>query len=81
MVPSAVPGLVRFCSSVTVDSAVAPASPKLLTTGITFASPKSKSLACPRLVMKILAGFMSRWMMPAPWEASRAVGDVDAERQ
>ena len=38
----------------------------------TFAKPKSRILAWPRLVMKIFAGLMSRWTMPPAWAASRA---------
>ena len=40
--------------------------------GVTFASPKSRILACPRLVTKMLAGLMSRWTMPSAWAASSA---------
>jgi len=36
-----------------------------LVVGATFASPKSRILACPRLVTKMFAGLMSRWTMPA----------------
>ena len=35
-----------------------------LLSAATFASPKSRILAWPRLVMKMLAGLMSRWTMP-----------------
>src|SRR5271154_3288368 len=38
----------------------------------TFARPKSSSLACPRLVTKMLAGLMSRWTIPSPCAASSA---------
>ena len=31
--------------------------------GVTLASPKSRILVCPRLVRKILAGFMSRCVL------------------
>ena len=34
-----------------------------LPAGLTFASPKSRIFACPRLVTKMLAGLMSRWTM------------------
>ena len=40
--------------------------------GVTFASPKSRILACPRLVTKMLAGLMSRWTMPSACAASSA---------
>ena len=40
--------------------------------GFSFAKPKSRTFAWPRLVTKILAGLMSRWTMPAAWAASRA---------
>ena len=43
-----------------------------LADGVTFASPKSRILACPRLVTKMLAGLMSRWTMPSAWAASSA---------
>ena len=36
-----------------------------LLTDVNFASPKSRILACPRLVMKMLAGLMSRWTIPS----------------
>ena len=39
---------------------------------VTLASPKSRILACPRLVTKMLAGLMSRWTMPSAWAASSA---------
>jgi hypothetical protein len=39
--------------------------------GVTLASPKSRILACPRLVTNRLAGLMSRWMIPSLWAASR----------
>jgi len=53
--------------------AVAPAaSNTLLPTGITFAKPKSRILACPRLVTKMFADLMSRWMMPSACAASSA---------
>ncbi len=38
----------------------------------TLASPKSRILACPRLVTKTFAGLMSRWMMPLAWVVSSA---------
>ncbi len=31
-----------------------------LAAGVTLANPKSRTLACPRLVTKMLAGLMSR---------------------
>src|ERR1019366_3635959 len=37
-----------------------------------LASPKSRILAWPRPVTKILAGLMSRWTMPLAWAASSA---------
>ena len=53
--------------------AVAPAaSNTLLPTGITFAKPKSRILAWPRLVRKMFAGFMSRWTIPSAWAVSSA---------
>ena len=38
----------------------------------TLARPKSRILAWPRSVTKMLAGLMSRWTMPLPWAASSA---------
>ncbi len=35
-----------------------------------LATPKSRILASPRFVIKMLAGLMSRWMMPFRWAAS-----------
>src|SRR5207244_10392143 len=62
IVPTAVPGLVRcvsFDSRVGCD--VPTAAPiTLLPLVVIFASPKSRILALPRLVMKMLAGLMSR---------------------
>ena len=43
-----------------------------LAAGVTFASPKSRILACPRLVTKMFAGLMSRWTMPSACAASSA---------
>ncbi len=40
--------------------------------GVSLASPKSRILAWPRLVMKMLAGLMSRCTMPSAWAASSA---------
>ena len=40
--------------------------------GVTFARPKSRILAWPRLVTKMFAGLMSRWTMPSAWAASSA---------
>ena len=48
---------------------------------VTFANPKSRILACPRLVTKILAGLMSRWTMPSAWAASSASAISIASRQ
>ena len=68
-VPSAKPGLVRWDSTsmvVAFASALAPCFTESL------ANPKSRIFACPRLVMKVLAGLMSRWTMPSAWAASSA---------
>ncbi len=35
-----------------------------LSFSVSFANPKSRILAWLRLVMKMFAGFMSRWIMP-----------------
>jgi hypothetical protein len=53
----------------------------LLGTGVTLANPKSRTLACPRLVTKMLAGLMSRWTMPAEWAGSSASCNFDSEGQ
>ena len=37
-----------------------------------FGQPKSRILVCPRLVMKMLAGLRSRWMIPHSCAESRA---------
>ena len=37
-----------------------------------MARPKSRIFACPRSVMKMFAGLISRWTIPAAWAASRA---------
>ena len=42
-----------------------------------FARPKSRIFAGPRLTRKMLAGLMSRWTMPLAWAASRRVGDLE----
>ena len=60
-------GLVRF--SAVVTRCLPDFSPP---TRWTFARPKSRTLACPRLVTKIFAGLMSRWTMPSACAASRA---------
>ena len=60
-VPIVDPGLVRWDSSIVkpwVIAAVIPLDGSVA--GFTFAKPKSRILACPRLVRKILAGLMSR---------------------
>jgi len=49
--------------------------------GAIFARPKSRILAWPRLVTKMLAGLMSRWTMPWECAAVKGVGDLNAERQ
>ncbi len=62
----AVPGLVRFFSASMV------AALSLAVTGLTesLARPKSKILAWPRVVTKMFAGLISRWMMPLEWATS-----------
>ena len=47
----------------------------------TFAKPKSRILACPRLVTKMFAGLMSRCTMPSACAASSASAISMAERQ
>jgi hypothetical protein len=73
-VPSVAPGLVNCCSSivrVSVSDAISIGEPALVAT---FASPKSKILAWPRSVTKILAGLMSRCTIPLEWVARDFVG-------
>ena len=65
-VPTVEPGLVK-CASVRVASF----SPLALDV-VTLARPKSRILAWPRLVTKMLAGLMSRCTMPSAWAASSA---------
>ena len=72
--PSPCPGLVR-CSRLTpvVTSCLACRVTEDLARGrVTFARPKSRILAWPRLVTKMLAGLMSRWTMPSLCAASSA---------
>src|SRR6267142_947377 len=69
MVPTAEPGLVR--SRVSGSSRVSPAR-FAWCSGRSLARPKSRILTAPRSVTKMLAGLMSRWMMPFLWAASRA---------
>ena len=61
-VPSIAPGLIRCCGSglgiAVKESALA------LPLNFAFASPKSRILACPRSVTKMLAGLMSRSPRP-----------------
>ena len=71
-VPRAEPGLV-ICSlessNVASSDAVSPVAPTPLAT---FASPKSKIFACPRVVTKMFAGLMSRCTIPFACAASSA---------
>jgi hypothetical protein len=59
-VPSAVPGLVRCCSSMSTASGVPSILLQELAVGMTFANPKSRIFAWPRFVTNMLAGLMSR---------------------
>ncbi len=81
-VPSVAPGLVRCCTSA-VSVCVSAAAFWLaeLADGATLASPKSRILACPRLVTKMFAGLMSRWTMPLAVGGLEPICNVDAERQ
>ena len=77
--PSIAPGLVRWSASDNVISfAVRPVA---VTFAATFARPKSRILACPRLVTKIFAGLTSRWTMPSEWGSVECVGDLDGEAE
>src|SRR6476646_1983551 len=62
--------LARFVTA--VGAFMAPASATELPARVTFASPKSRILACPRWVTKMFPGFMSRWTIPLAWAASSA---------
>ena len=70
-VPTAVPGLVRNCRSGPAVAAVIP-SAAVSGEAFTLASPKSRTLACPRLVTKMFAGLMSRCTIPSACAASSA---------
>ena len=48
---------------------------------VSFANPKSSTLACPRVVTKIFAGLMSRCTMPSACAASSASAISMASRQ
>jgi len=48
---------------------------------MTFASPKSRILACPRLVTKMFAGLMSRWDYASGISSIECIGDPDSKRQ
>src|SRR5215472_16893650 len=56
-VPNAEPGLVRCASTVTPPALLDLLSLVGTLVGFTLANPKSRILACPRLVMKIFPGF------------------------
>ena len=62
----AVPGLVRFSSA----SMVGALSLALAGLKESLASPKSRIFACPRVVTKMFAGLISRWMIPLEWAPS-----------
>src|ERR1019366_2452044 len=69
-VPSVVPLLVKSVLTEVVGALALPAS--VFEPAFILANPKSRTLVCPRLVTKILAGLMSRWTMPSAWAASSA---------
>ena len=48
-------------------------------TGNLLARPKSKTFALPRLVTKMFAGLMSRWIIPFSCAASKASAIVDGD--
>src|SRR2546421_12596364 len=56
-----------YLSNVTCAEASEPGNRPVI-----FANPKSRTLAWPRLVTKILAGLISRWVIPSECAASRA---------
>ena len=56
-----------------------PASPRRRPSAVTFARPKSRIFACPRRVTKMLAGLMSRWMMPSRVRGIERVGNLDRQ--
>ena len=75
-VPTAVPGLVRSASLIIGESCVDAEmfAPRVSSDDlrICLARPKSKILACPRVVTNKFAGLMSRWTMPLECAASSA---------
>ena len=74
MVPIAEPGLVSKRLSEVSSDAVAPppTGSAIRRDADCFASPKSRIFACERVVIKILAGLMSRCTMPRACAASNA---------
>ena len=71
------PGVVIMAPSVAVSSADSELPPWL--SGASLAKPKSSNLACPRLVTKILAGLMSRWMIPLRVRGVEGIGNLDGQ--
>src|ERR1700728_4819164 len=71
MVPRVEPGLVRCWSSSAVMVLADATWLEEVDAVETLARPKSRILAWPRLVTKMLAGLMSRWTMPWECAASR----------
>src|SRR5258708_34995989 len=77
-VPRAAPGLVRFswlASTVASEASTWGSAPLSMDC---LAKPKSRTLACPRLVMKILAGLMFRGKGPFPVGANTGAPDLHA---
>ena len=74
--PTVLPGLVSCASGTFVVAADTAASVCGTDFGpaVSFAKPKSRIFACPRLVTKMFAGLISRCTMPFAWAASRASG-------
>ncbi len=70
--PTAEPGLVISSSLTPAVAAVGGALAESSGGRATFARPKSRIFACPRLVTKNICGLMSRWMMPCACAASSA---------
>src|SRR5882762_10362086 len=75
-VPTVDPGLVRNGSS-TVAAEPTVAADRIEGWAVRLAKPKSRILAWLRLVTKMLAGLMSRWMIPLACAASRASAICD----
>ncbi len=68
----AVPGLVNAAAVASSDEGRC---------DVSLARPKSRILACPRWVMKILAGLMSRCTIPLEVRGVQGIRDLDRKIQ